>query len=379
MSLLKRPLVFIPLFTVLSMLVSASLWAAESKFNMPRGVTETSNQVYDLHMIVFYVCCVIGGLVFAVMFYSIFKHRKSAGAVPSQFHDNTTVEILWTLIPTLILILIAIPATKTLLRLENTAEADMSIKITGWQWKWQYEYLDEEISFFSNLAQSSNEARSKSSGIDPRSVENYLLEVDNPVVIPVNTKVRFLVTSADVIHSWWVPALGWKQDAIPGFINTAWTEVKEPGVFRGQCAELCGKDHGYMPVVLEAKSKADYALWVAQQKQKMEQAMLASGREWSMDELMRRGEKVYSASCAACHQPGGVGLGMFPPLKASPVATQGSIEAHTKLVLSGLNAMPAFGAQLNDADIAAIVTYERNAWGNSTGDIIQPSAVKALR
>ncbi|HBC56242.1 MAG TPA: cytochrome c oxidase subunit II [Gammaproteobacteria bacterium] len=379
MSVIKQCLVSHTLLLITMLVAPFSVLAEESKFNMPRGVTEISEEVYDIHMLVFYICCVIGIAVFAVMFYSLLKHRKSVGAVPSQFHDNTAVEIIWTLVPTLILVLIAVPATKTLLKIEVDREADMSIKVTGWQWKWQYEYLDEDISFFSNLSEASNQARQRASGIDPSTVENYLLDVDNPVVIPVNTRVRFLVTSADVIHSWWVPALGWKQDAIPGFINTAWTEVKEPGIYRGQCAELCGKDHGYMPVVLEAKSQADYAEWVKEQQRKQEEAMLASGRDWSMDELMSRGEKIYTANCAACHQANGEGIGMFPALKGSPVATQGSVEEHTKLVLNGLNAMPAFGAQLNDADIAAIVTYERNAWGNDVGDMIQPSAVKALR
>ncbi len=236
-----------------------------AEVNMTPGVTNSSKITYELHMLVLWICIVIGVLVFAAMFTSIYLHRKSRGAVAATFSHSTKAEIIWTIIPILILVVLAIPSTKTLIDLYDYSEPDLTIKITGYQWKWKYEYLDSGISFYSSLDAKSNEARRVGSGIDPRSVENYLLEVDNRVVIPVNKKVVFLITADDVIHSWWVPALGWKQDAIPGFINEGWTRVTEPGVYRGQCAELCGKDHGFMPIVLEVKSEADYAAWVASQ------------------------------------------------------------------------------------------------------------------
>ncbi len=234
--------------------------------NMPRGVTEFSREAYDLHMIILWICVVIGVLVFGAMFVSIILHRKSRGAEAAQFSHSTKAEITWTVIPILILVIMAIPATRVLILMETTAGYQMDIKITGYQWKWQYDYLDEGISFISSLDSASDAARQLDSGIDPTSVDNYLLEVDNPLVIPTDTKIRFLITAGDVIHSWWVPELGWKRDAIPGLINEAWTEVSEPGIYRGQCAELCGRDHGFMPVVVIAKPRAEYEQWVAQQK-----------------------------------------------------------------------------------------------------------------
>ena len=235
--------------------------------NMTSGVTHSSKIIYELHMIILWICIVIGVLVFAAMFTSIYLHRKSRGAVAAQFSHSTKAEIIWTVIPILILVILAIPSTKTLIDLADSSDPDLTIKITGYQWKWKYEYLDSGISFFSSLDAASNEARRVGSNIEPTSVENYLLDVDNRVVIPAGKKVVFLITADDVIHSWWVPALGWKQDAIPGFINEGWTRVNEPGVYRGQCAELCGKDHAFMPIVLEVKSEEDYAAWVANQKQ----------------------------------------------------------------------------------------------------------------
>jgi len=234
--------------------------------NLPRGVTEFSREAYDLHMIILWICVVIGVLVFGAMFVSIILHRKSRGAEAAQFSHSTKAEIAWTVIPIVILVVMAIPATRVLILMETTAGYEMDIKITGYQWKWQYEYLDEDISFISSLDPESDAARQLDSGIDPASVDNYLLEVDNPLVIPTDTKIRFLITAGDVIHSWWVPELGWKRDAIPGLVNEAWTEVSEPGVYRGQCAELCGKDHGFMPVVVVVMPRAEYQQWVAQQK-----------------------------------------------------------------------------------------------------------------
>ncbi len=242
------------------------LWSLSASaaldLNMTRGVTSTSREVYDLHMIILGICVLIGIGVFGVMFYSIFHHRKSRGATPSQFHESTTVEIIWTIIPMLILIGMAIPATRALISMENTSEPDLSIKVTGYQWKWKYDYLDEDISFYSSLATPREQIdNQEKKGTD------YLLEVDNPLVLPVGKKVRILTTAADVIHSWWVPDLGWKRDAIPGFINESWTRIDNPGVYRGQCAELCGKDHGFMPVVVVAKTEEDYAQWLVDMKQ----------------------------------------------------------------------------------------------------------------
>ena len=281
------------------------------------------------------------------------------------------------MVPFLILVGVAIPATKTLLYLEDTRDADINIKVTGYQWKWKYDYLDEDISFFSNLAPTSREAISA----DPTKVDNYLLEVDNPIVVPVNKKVRFLITADDVIHAWWIPEFGVKQDAIPGFINDAWAVIEEPGVYRGQCAELCGKDHGYMPIVVEAKSETDYLAWVAEQKATAAADAEAAGKTWSMDELMAKGETVYTTSCAACHQINGEGLaGVFPAIKGSPIATE-DLPAHLDIILNGKagTSMQAFGAQLTDTEIAAVITYQRNAWGNNTGEIVQPTEIKAAR
>lgn len=246
-----------------SMALASREASADWALNMRQGVTDISHQVYDLHMYILWICVIIGILVFGVMFWSIWKHRKSKGVQAAQFHHSTMVEVIWTTIPVFILVGMAIPATRTLIAMEDTSNPDLTVKVTGYQWKWKYDYLDDEVSFFSNLAPSSRAAVYED---DPRQVKNYLLEVDNPLVVPVDKKIRFLITSDDVIHSWWVPDLGWKKDAIPGFVNEMWTRIPEPGVYRGQCAELCGKDHGFMPVVVVAKSDEDYQQWVAQQK-----------------------------------------------------------------------------------------------------------------
>jgi cytochrome c oxidase subunit 2 len=358
--------------------------SAEWPLNLPEGVTTTSKTVYDLHMLIFWICVIACVLVFAVLIYSIMTHRKSKGAVPATFHESTTVEIIWTTIPFLVLVGMAVPATKALLALEDTRDSDMSIKVTGYQWKWKYDYLDGEaegISFMSNLDEKSNEIRQMNSGLDPADHENYLLDVDNPVVVPINKKIRFLITADDVIHSWWVPDLGWKQDAVPGFINDGWTELTEPGVYRGKCAELCGKDHGFMPIVLIAKTEEDYAQWVADQKAGAAAAAAAATKTWGMDDLMAQGEQVYKKNCVACHQAEGQGIpGVFPAITGSAIAT-GPLDGHTDIVLNGKtgSAMPAFAAQLNDVDIAAVLTYQRNALGNDTGEIVQPSDIAASR
>lgn len=354
--------------------------SAEYALNMRTGATSTSHAVYDIHMTIFWICVAIGVIVFGAMIYSIIKHRKSKGAVAAQFHESTTMEIVWTIIPIVILVSMAVPATKTLLAMEDTSDSDMSIKVTGIQWKWKYDYLDEGISFISSLNPEMNKARQTGSGADVTKFDHYLRDVDNPLVVPVGKKIRFLITANDVIHSWWVPDLGWKQDAIPGFVNEAWAKIDKPGVYRGKCAELCGKDHGFMPIVVVAKSEADYATWVAEQKAATEAAQASAGREWSKDELMARGEKVYATNCAACHQPTGQGIpGAFPALAGSPVAT-GPAKGHIDTVLNGRpgTAMAAYKNLLNDADLAAVITYERNSWGNDAG-IVQPATVKAER
>ena len=367
------------LFTVLMALAGTAL--SDYALNMTTGVTETSRQVYDLHMIILWVCVVIGIIVFGAMIYSIIYHRKSKGAVAAQFHESTKMEIVWTIIPIVILVSMAIPATTTLLAMTNTSDADMSIKITGHQWKWQYDYIEDDISFVSNLHPEHNKARQLNSGIDVSTIDNYLLEVDEPMVIPTGKKVRFLITASDVLHAWWVPELGWKQDAVPGFINEQWTKVDEPGVYRGQCAELCGKDHAFMPIVVVAKSPADYEAWVAEKKGAAVEAAAEGDREWSKDELMAKGESLYATNCASCHMANGQGLpaANFPALAGSAIAI-GPADAHIDIVLNGKpgTAMASYRALLSDADMAAIITYERNAWGNDAG-IVQPAAIKAAR
>jgi len=358
------------------LLGAGNAFAGFDQLNMTPGVTDISHKVYDLHMLIFKICVVICVGVFAVLIYSIIKHRKSKGAKPASFHESTTVEIIWTTIPFLILVGMAVPATKTLLALEDTRDADMSIKVTGYQWKWKYDYLDEDVSFFSTLTTPRDEIENKAA-----KGEDYLMEVDNPIVVPINKKIRFLITSNDVIHSWWVPVLGWKQDAVPGFINDAWAEIKEPGTYRGRCAELCGKDHGFMPIVLVAKTEEDYKAWVADQKAGAAAAEAASTQTLTKDELMTKGEAVYNKVCAACHQATGQGIpGVFPALAGSKIAT-GDKAAHLNIVVHGKTgtAMQAFGEQLNAVDLAAVITYERNAFGNDTGDMVQPSDIAAVK
>nr|WP_242466440.1 cytochrome c oxidase subunit II [Thiohalobacter sp. COW1] len=358
------------------LMAAAGSATAEWGLNLPVGVSPIANEAYSLHMLILWICVAIGVVVFGVMFYSIIKHRKSKGAVAAQFHESTTIEILWTIIPFLILVGMAFPATKALIAMEDTSNSDVSIKVTGYQWKWQYEYLDEGIGFFSTLSTPRDEIFNKAA-----KNEHYLLEVDNPVVVPVDSKVRLLITASDVIHAWWVPDLGMKKDAIPGFVNEMWFRIDEPGVYRGQCAELCGKDHGFMPIVVVAKEQAEYDQWVAEQKQGQVAVAAESEREWTRDELMTRGEEVYTSNCVACHMANGEGLpGAFPSLKGGAITT-GPVAGHIDIVLNGSagTAMAAFGGQLSDADLAAVVTYERNAWGNDTGDVVQPADIKAAR
>lgn len=358
---------------------------AESNINMPVGVTPLSRDIYTLHMTIFWICVMIGVIVFSIMFYSLFKHRKSLGVEPAKFHGHNKVEIFWAVIPFLILVIMAIPATQVLMRMEDTAQADVNIKVTGYQWKWQYEYLDEGISFFSNLSTPQEQIQGKA----PKG-PNYLREVDNPLVVPIHKKIRFLVTSNDVIHSWWVPELGIKRDAMPGFIYETWARIDKPGIYRGQCAELCGLLHGYMPIVVEAVSEADYEKWVASKKAAQPGAVrgkvaLPSAEPtgpMTKEELMKRGQTVYLSNCAMCHKADGSGMPpAFPAMKGSKIAT-GPVANQINIVLNGKpgTAMQAFGSQLTNADIAAVITYERNSWGNDkagkdAGGIVQPSDI----
>lgn len=361
------------LMLVLPGLISGTAWSANSKdneINMPVGVTEVSASIYDLHMAVFWICVVIGVLVFGVMFYSIFAHRKSLGVTPATFHESTKVELAWTVVPFLILLVMAVPATTTLIKVYDVSEADMDILVTGYQWKWKYEYLDDNgdnLVFFSNLLTDQEEIYNRES-----KGENYLLEVDEPVVVPVNTKVRLLVTANDVIHSWWVPELAVKRDAIPGFINETWFKAEREGIYRGQCAELCGKDHGFMPIVVNVVSKEEYADWMAVKQGEAAEIKVLMAQTFSLDELAERGKGVYARSCLACHGANGEG-GLGKAIAGSAIAT-GKVNGHLQSVVHGVpgTAMQAFGGQLNDVDMAAVITYQRNAFGNNMGDMVQP-------
>ncbi len=370
--MMRHPRVWMGLLLWLAFSSAQAEWAV----NMLPGATEVSRSVFDLHMIIFWICVVIGVVVFGVMFWSMLIHRRSTGQQPAHFHESTTVEILWTVVPFVILVVMAVPATKTLIEIYDTSESELDIQITGYQWKWHYKYLGQDVEFFSNLATPAAQIHNQAD-----KGEHYLLEVDEPLVVPVGTKVRFLITAADVIHSWWVPALAVKKDAIPGFVNESWTRIEEPGIYRGQCTELCGKDHGFMPVVVEAKSKEDFAMWLAERKQAALAEKELTSKVWTLDELMARGEKAYQTNCASCHQPTGEGLPpMFPPLKGSAIAT-GPAAGHIGIVVNGKagTAMAAFGKQLSEVDIAAIITYERNAWGNKVGDMVTPKDIVAFK
>ncbi len=369
------------IFVLLLSLGGEAAWA-DYQLNLPVGVTETSRTVYGFHMFALWICVAIGVVVFGVMFWSIYHHRKSRNPVPATFHENAKLEFIWTIIPVFILIALAVPATTALIKIEDTSNADMTIKVTGYQWKWHYDYLDNGIKFFSSLDEKSNRARQLGSGVDPTTIKNYLLEVDNPLVIPTNKKVRFLFTAADVIHAWWVPDFGWKKDAIPGFVTAGWVKVDKPGIYRGQCAELCGRDHGFMPIVVKAVPQEEYEAWVAQWKQEHESAPGgAQEGEWTMEQLMARGKEVYNTHCVSCHQADGSGIpGTFPAIAGSEIA-KGDIDTHIEIVLEGKGAMPGYGQDKNisDEDLAAVITYERNAFGNDTGDMVKPEDIADVR
>ena len=380
-ALKNRLLYLIALFY----LVLTPLAHSEWELNMTKGATAISREIHGLHMTIFYICVVIAIVVFGIMFYSIIRHRKSLDATAKPFHESTLVEIIWTTIPLLILVAMAVPATQTLMAMYDTKTSDIDIKVTGYQWKWRYQYLNtglddnalsssEAIDFFSVLSTSQDQMNGKY----PKS-KNYLLEVDKPLIIPINKKVRFLFTAQDVIHSWWVPELAVKKDAVPGFINESWTQIEKVGTYRGQCAELCGQGHGYMPIVVQAVTDEDYRVWLNQQQ--AEQLNSKKVAALTPEQLMTQGKIGYEKNCAACHQISGLGVPpVFPALKNSPIAL-GDIEQHIDIVMNGKagTAMSAFGEQLTPTDIAAIITYERNAWENNTGDYIQPAEIVSFQ
>jgi cytochrome c oxidase subunit 2 len=349
---------------------------AEYAYNFPRPVTTIAEEILTLHNLILIICLVIFVVVFGVMFYSLVVHRKSKGHKAATFHDNVGLEIAWTIVPFVILIAMAIPSTATLVKMDDTSQSDLTVKITGYQWKWKYDYPDQDLSFFSNLTTPAAQIQNKE-----KKGEHYLLEVDNALVLPTGKKVRFVLTANDVIHAWWVPQLGVKKDAIPGFINESWTYINEPGTYRGQCVELCGKDHGFMPVVVQAVSPEEFDKWVVAQKDKAKaEAAAASSRTFTKEELLERGQKVYASNCAACHGASGEGVATFPKMAGSKIAT-GPMAGHMGIVMNGKpgTAMQAFGPQMNDLDLAAVITFERNAFGNNTGDVVQPAQVKAAR
>jgi len=352
---------------------------AVNQLNLQPAVTKIAHEQAWLHNMMLVICLAIFIAVFGVMFYSIFKHRKSKGAVAANFHESVKVEIAWTVVPFIIVILMALPATKVVVAMKDTTNADITIKATGYQWKWGYDYVKGEgegIGFVSTLDASQ---RALSDSGKPGEVDNYLLKVDHPLVVPVNKKVRIITTAQDVIHAWMVPAFGVKQDAIPGFVRDTWFKAEQEGDFYGQCAELCGKEHAYMPIHVKVLSQQAYTAWVQDEQKKLAAKAEDPSKVWTMDELMARGEKVYTANCAVCHQPTGKGAGQFPPLDGSKVVLAESHAEQLHVVLNGRNQMPAWKGILKDSEIAAVVTYTKNSWSNKTGQIVQPAEVVAER
>ena len=330
--------------------------------NMREGVTQVSRDVFELHMLIFYICVAIGAVVFSVMFYSLFRYTKKRNPNPSTFHESTKLEVAWTIVPFLILIAMAVPASKTLTEIYDDEEGEINIQVVGYQWKWEYKYLEDDINFFSNLSTDQDEIYN----LVPKG-ENYLLEVDEPLIIPVDTRVRFLITANDVIHSWWVPDFAIKQDAIPGFINTAWTRAEETGIYRGNCTELCGKNHGFMPVVVKVVEKDEYNDWVLAKKEEAIKLAELTEKEWSLAELTERGEGVYQKNCVACHQMNGEGLPpIFPALAGSDIVMFDK-GRNVEILMEGVQgaAMQSFANQLSEVDMAAVITYTRQAWGNA--------------
>ena len=350
-----------------SALLILSLYPSEvlsdwDALNMREGVTQVSRDVFELHMLIFYICVAIGAVVFSVMFYSLFRYTKKRNPNPSTFHESTKLEVAWTIIPFLVLIAMAVPASKTLTEIYDDEEGEINIQVVGYQWKWEYKYLEDDINFFSNLSTDQDEIYN----LVPKG-ENYLLEVDEPLIIPVDTRVRFLITANDVIHSWWVPDFAIKQDAIPGFINTAWTRAEETGIYRGNCTELCGKNHGFMPVVVKVVEKDEYNEWVLAKKEEAIKLAELTEKEWSLAELSERGEGVYQKNCVACHQMNGEGLPpIFPALAGSDIVMFNK-DRNVEILMEGVQgaAMQSFANQLSEVDMAAVITYTRQAWGNA--------------
>ena len=345
-------------------------------FQEPQSII--AKETYDQHIVAMWVCVGIFVVVFGAMLYSLIYHRKSVGYKAANFHHSTTVEIIWTIIPFFILIGMAYPATKTIIAMKDTSSPDITVKVTGYQWQWGYDYLVGEgsgISFISRTSTPLSQIYNKEA-----KGEHYLLEVDNPLVVPVGKKVRLLITANDVLHAWWVPAFAVKQDAIPGFIRDAWFTADKVGTYRGSCVELCGKDHAFMPIVVEVMEPEKYAQWVVAQKAKTAKTTVDVNKVFTMDELKAEGEKVYAGNCVACHQANGKGIpGAFAALDGSNIAN-GPIEEHIEMVLNGkVNTAMAAYKHLSDVDVAAVVTYERNAWGNTKGDLIQPSEINRFR
>jgi cytochrome c oxidase subunit II len=381
-------------------LASGAAYAAWGDINMPAPQTVIDREIFGLHTWIMWICVGIFLVVFAAMFYSVLKHRKAAGHAAQLFHENTQIEILWTIIPFVIIGAMAFYATGGVLAMKDTANPDMTIKITGYQWKWHYDYLQDGVQFYSTMS-TPREQIGEPGTKGTTKGEFYLLEVDNPMVVPVGKKVRLLITSNDVIHGWFVPQLGINQYGIPGFIKDVWIKVDRPGITRGQCSQICGKEHGFMPVVVEAKSPADYAAWVAKQKPKQAaagtavertakaapapeqtpQAAADPGKTYALDELKAKGQQVFAANCVACHQANGMGLpGTFPALNGSKVVL-GAPKEQIEVVLHGRpgTMMAPWGPTLPDLDIAAVITYTRNAWDNKTGEAIQPGQIKTAR
>ncbi|BFO57149.1 MULTISPECIES: cytochrome c oxidase subunit II [Comamonadaceae] len=354
---------------------------AVRQLNLAPPVTRIAEEQHFLHWMMLVICTLIFVGVFSVMFYSIWKHRKSQGAKPANFHESVTVEVIWTIVPFIIVILMALPATKVLVAQKDTTNADLTVKVTGYQWKWGYDYINGEgqgLAYVSTL--DSSHRRLSDSGKVADAPPDYLLKVDNPLVVPVGKKVRVITTANDVIHSFMVPAFGIKQDAIPGFVRDTWFRADKVGDYYGQCAELCGKEHAYMPIHVKVLSAADYTQWVAAEKKKAAAKADDPNKVWTLTDIVARGEKVYAANCAACHQPNGKGAGPIKPLDGSAIVKD---EDHTRqihIVLKGAagGAMPSW-AQLSDTDLAAVVSYTKNAWSNKTGQIVQPAEIVAQR
>jgi cytochrome c oxidase subunit 2 len=354
---------------------------AVNQLNLHAPATKLAADQAGLHVFMMVICLVIFVAVFGVMFYSIWKHRKSVGHKSASFHESVKVEIAWTVIPFIIVILMALPATKAVVAQKDTSNADLTIKATGYQWKWGYDYLKgqgEGIAFISTLDNEQREmSNNGAKGVD---VDNYLLKVDNPLVVPVNKKVRIITTANDVIHAFAVPSLGVKQDAIPGFVRDTWFRAETVGDYYGQCQELCGKEHAYMPIHVKVLSAADYSAWVATEQKKMAAKQDDPAKVWNLADLSKRGEKVYAANCAACHQPNGKGAGPIKPLDGAAVVLDADKNKQIKVLLNGQNnlTMPSW-KQLSDTDIAAVITYTKNNWSNKTGQLVQPADVKAAR